>query len=132
MSQENVALVRRVYEALERRDMDAVLSFFADDFEFDISRHPIPDFPNVGRGVEHLKRFFGTYLSGFSDYRVEVINVIEAEDKVVAVLHDTASLGAGFAERDFAQVWTFRDGAPVRLQVFTTTEQALEAVGLSE
>jgi ketosteroid isomerase-like protein len=132
MSQENVALVRRIYEAWERRDMDAVLSFIGDDFEFDISRHPIPDFPNVGRGVEHMSRFFGTYVSGFSDYRVEVINVIEAEDMVVAALHDTASLGRGVVERDFAHVWTFRDGAPMRLQAFTTTEEALQAAGLSE
>jgi ketosteroid isomerase-like protein len=132
MPQENVAVVQRVYEALERRDMDAVFGVTGDDFEFDISRHPIPDFPNVGRGVEHLRRFFGTYLSGFSDYRVEVINVIEAEDKVVAALHDTASLGTGVVERDFAHVWTFRDGAPVRLQAFKTTEEALEAAGLSE
>ena len=125
-------MVRRVYEAWERRDMDAVFSFIGDDFEFDISRHPIPDFPNVGRGVEHLRRFFETYLSGFSEYRVEVINVIEAEDKVVAALHDTASLGTAVVERDFAHVWTFRDGVPVRLQAFTTTEEALGAAGLSE
>ena len=131
MSEEKVVLVRRVYEALECRDMDAVLSFIGDDFEFDISRHSIPDFPDVGSGVEHLSRFFGTYLSGFSDYRVEVINVIEAEDKVVAALHDTATLGTGVVNRDFAHVWTFRDGVPVRLQAFKTTEEALEAAGLA-
>jgi ketosteroid isomerase-like protein len=132
MSQENVDLVRRQYEALERLDIDAMVGFLTDDFEFDISAHPLPDFPNRGRGIDHVKRFFGTYLSGFTDYKVEVPDISDAGDKVIAALHDTASLGAAVVERDFAHVWTFRDGVPVRLQAFKTMEEALEVARLRE
>jgi ketosteroid isomerase-like protein len=45
MSQENVEIVRRAYEAFDRRDFEAVLGLGSPDFELDISAHPIPDFP---------------------------------------------------------------------------------------
>ena len=32
----------------------------------------------------------------------------------------------------FAQVWTFRDGQAIRMQMYANVEEALEAVGLSE
>jgi ketosteroid isomerase-like protein len=132
MSQGNLDLVRRLYQALERLDIDGVVALLTDDFEFDISAHPLPDFPNRGRGLDHVRRFFATYLSGFTDYAVEVIDVSEAGDNVTAALRDTARLGTAVVERDFAHVWTFRDGVPVRLQAFRTLEQASDAVRLSE
>jgi uncharacterized protein len=132
MSQENVEVVRRVYEAFDRRDFEAVLGLHSSDFELDISAHPVADFPNVGTGAEHLMGFFATYLAGFSDYTVEVTQIIDADDKVVASCHDTARLGSGLVERDFAHVWTVTAGRVVRLQAFKTTEDALEAARLSE
>ena len=50
MSQENVEVVRQAYAAFDRLDMDSLLALVSDDFELDISGHPIPDFPNVGVG----------------------------------------------------------------------------------
>jgi hypothetical protein len=32
----------------------------------------------------------------------------------------------------FAQVWTLRDGQAIRMQMYASPEEALEAVGLSE
>ena len=63
-----------------------------------------------------MKRFFGTYLSGFTGYKVKVTDVTEAGDKVMAALHDTASLGTAVVERDFAHVWTFRRASNLYLQ----------------
>ena len=132
MSQENVEIVRRVYEAFDRRDFETVLGLGSPDFELDISAHPIPDFPNVGIGTEHMAGFFATYLAGFSDYTLEVTEIMDAEDKVVVACHDTARLGPGLVERDFVHVWTVTAERLVRLQVFKTSEEALEAAGLRE
>jgi|SRR6476646_7976573 ketosteroid isomerase-like protein len=132
MSQENVEIVRRAYEAFDRRDFETVLGLGSPDFELDISAHPIPDFPNVGTGTEHMAGFFATYLAGFSDYTMDVTEVIDGEDKVVALCHDTARLGPGVVERDFAHLWTVSAGSLVRLQVFKTADEALEATGLKE
>ena len=35
-------------------------------------------------------------------------------------------------QRGFAQVWTLRDGQGVRMQLYASVEEALEAVGLRE
>ena len=32
----------------------------------------------------------------------------------------------------FAQVWTFRDGQAIRMQMYASPEEAFKAVGLSE
>jgi ketosteroid isomerase-like protein len=62
MSEENIEIVRRGYDAFDRRDLETLGEIISDDFELDISSHPIPDFPNTGVGRDHLFRFFATYL----------------------------------------------------------------------
>jgi ketosteroid isomerase-like protein len=133
MSEENVELVRRAYAAFDRLDMDSLLALVSDDFELDISAHPIPDFSNVGVGRDHLTRFFSTYLAGFSDYKLKVAElVLTTDDRVLALLHDTARLGDATVERDLAHIWTLDGGTATRLQAFASHEAALEAAGLSE
>jgi ketosteroid isomerase-like protein len=132
MSEENVEIVRRGYDAFDRRDLEALGEIISDDFELDISSHPIPDFPNTGVGRDHLFRFFATYLSGFSEYEITVTELLQADDVVVALLHDKAKLGDATVERDLAHIWTIDGGRVVRFQAFTTHEAALEAAGLSE
>ena len=132
MPEKNVEIVRRGYDAFDRRDLEALGEIISDDFELDISSHPIPDFPNTGVGRDHLFRFFATYLSGFSEYEITVTELLQADDVVVALLHDKAKLGDATVERDLAHIWTIDGGRPVRLQAFTTHEAALEAAGLSE
>jgi ketosteroid isomerase-like protein len=133
MSQENVEVVRQAYAAFDRLDMEALLALLSDDFELDISAHPIPDFPNVGVGRDHVLRFFATYLAGFSDYNVSVADLVETrDDRVVALLHDSARLGDATVERDLAHIWTLDGGSAIRVQVFDSHEGALEAAGLSE
>ena len=125
-------IVRRGYNAFDRRDLETLGEIISDDFELDISAHPIPDFPNTGVGRDHLFRFFATYLSGFSEYEITVTELLQADDVVVALLHDKAKLGDATVERDLAHIWTIDGGRVVRFQAFTTHEAALEAAGLSE
>jgi uncharacterized protein len=132
MSEENLEIVRRGYDAFDRRDLEALGEMISDDFELDLSSYPIPDFPNTGVGRDHLFRFFATYLSGFSEYEITVTDLLQADDMVVALLHDKAKLGDATVERDLAQIWTIDGGRVVRFQPFTTHEAALEAAGLSE
>ena len=132
MSEENVEVVRRVYDAFDRRDLETIAEIISDDFELDISAHPIPDFPNTGVGRDHMFRFFATYLSGFSEYELTVTELLQADDVVVALVHDKAKLGDATVERDLAHIWTIDGGRVVRFQAFTTHEAALEAAGLRE
>ena len=133
MSQENVELVRRSAELSVGGDTEAWLETLDPDVGWDISAHPLPDVPNHGRGREAFRTdMLGTYLSGWTDYSVEVKELVDAgSDEVVLVLHETAKMGGtGVAlDRDLVHLWTARDGRLTFLRVFKTKAEALEAAG---
>jgi len=135
MSGENVEVVRRGFELFWAGDFDAWLETIDPDVGWDISRHPLPDVPNHGRGRDALLRdMLATYLSGWVDYSAELEELVDAGDRVVLVLHETARMrDTGVAlDRTLVHLWTLRDGRHVFLRVFRTKAEALEAAGIDE
>jgi ketosteroid isomerase-like protein len=135
MSQENVDAVRRSFEMWRSGDWDGWLETLDPDIGWDISTHPLPDVPNHGRGRGALVTdMLATYTSGWNDYSVEVKELVDAGDHVVAVLHETATMReTGVAlDRDLVQLWTVREGRGTFLRVFRTKAEALKAAGLQE
>jgi len=61
MSEENVELVRRAYDAFNRGDIDGALAVLASDFEY-TPRGAIPGLTETYRGPEALRRFTGWLL----------------------------------------------------------------------
>lgn len=49
MSQENVDLVRRFYDALDKRDVSAVLAVYSPEVEFDVSHDVWAELTGGGR-----------------------------------------------------------------------------------
>ena len=61
MSEENVEIVQRVYDAAARHDTTNVLDFYDPEIEWDISHAPARDVmgePHVFNGHEGLRTFF--------------------------------------------------------------------------
>src|SRR5437867_8665390 len=125
MSQENVEVVRALYEELSRGDFSEI-ERLGDDFEFVTS----PDVPDAGtyRG-EAARRWLRAWLGSFERFVAEPITIVGAGDKVVVEVvqrgcpHDSTA--------DVEGLWwfvhTLRDGTPVRTQGFPDRAQALEA-----
>jgi ketosteroid isomerase-like protein len=70
----------------------------------------------------------------WSEFRVDVEELLDAGDAVVALVRSVAvgeGSGAEVSERVAHVLW-LRDGTPYRLKVFGSREAALEAAGLSE
>jgi ketosteroid isomerase-like protein len=135
MSQENVEALKRSFELWLSGDVDAWIETMGPDIGWDISAHPLPDVPNHGRGRDaFVTDMMATYMSGWMDYSAELKEFIDVGDEVIAVIHETASMGeTGVAlDRDLVQLWTLRNGLGVFLRVFQTKAEALEAAGLSE
>ncbi len=133
MSQENVEIVRRAYESVNRGDLDAVVADVAPECEY-ITSGAIPGFEGVYRGPEGYKRFVGWLVDQFDEARTDVRELIEAGDQVVA---SVATRGRGKRSGaevswDVWQVWTLQEGKIVHGQGFTSREEALEAAGLRE
>jgi uncharacterized protein len=129
MSQENVSVVRRAFEASERHDNEAALTFYHPDVEIESS------FPGrTYRGLDGVRAFWRDWVGVMTSYGGEVDEWIEAGDQVIAIMHTWArgKMSGVSVERREAHLWTLQDGKLRRLRVFPTKDEALEAAGLSE
>ena len=136
MSQENVELVGRMYEALNRGDVEGALAL-ADpppEFEFVPSGVLIPDLSGIQRGPEGLRRLMEAFFSEFDALHAEVHELVDAGDQVFSsfTLQGRGKQSGVETTFDGWLVWTVRDGRIARLLGFTDRDPALEAAGLSE
>jgi ketosteroid isomerase-like protein len=134
MSQENVEVVRASFELWCDGRMGEWIATLDADIEWDISAHPLPEFPDRGRGRDAFVGHMGDYLSGWIAYEASGKELIDRGDDVVLITHDRARMPDSdmTLDRDLPTVWTVRDGRAVRLRVFKARAEALEAVGLRE
>ena len=128
MSQENVEIVRSIYEAANRRDWDAV---FRDQHPDTEQILPSPYGPYRGR--EEIQGYWEDLSAAFDAGITEPEQVFESGDQVVVVIKSRARPKGSSAELEIrnGHLWTFRDGKVASMRVFPEPEKALEAAGLS-
>ena len=131
MSQENVEVVRRQAEAYARGDWREAMSHFAPDVVYDITRNSVGG--GVFHGLDGVRAGYREWLDTWDDYRVELVDVIDAgDDRVVVTTRQTGRgrVSGVAAEWTNGVVNTLRDGKVVRMDVYPSLADALEAVGL--
>ena len=134
MSQENMEVVRRVFEASARRDVDAVLALYDTDVEWIPARAHFEWRDEVFRGHQGLRRFFRDWRDAWGSDEYECRELIDAGHAVISVV---TQRGVGRTsglplDRTLAGVWTVRDSKIVRAVWFLTRDEALNAAGLRE
>jgi ketosteroid isomerase-like protein len=133
MSQENVEIVRQLYEALNRDDVDGFLQLCAPGFEVrDLPE--LPD-PSVAVGHDAVRAWWDQMFDdAFDELRFDPEEFIDAGDRVVVVNHGTArGRGSGAdVEMHFSSVWTLTNGKAVKLASYSDRAEALEAAGLRD
>jgi ketosteroid isomerase-like protein len=135
MSRGNVEVMRRMYDAWIRNDPGVM-----EAFDPEIEVHPDPEAHWVGvdktyRGHEGLVEYMAAVYEAFEDYRPEVEEFLDVDDKVVtlAIEHGRGrGSGADVQAARTAHVWTMRDGKAIRLDLYLDRDRALEAVGLKQ
>jgi ketosteroid isomerase-like protein len=132
MSQENVEIVRTMYEAFNRGDYSTALESIDPDIEVNVASRGM--FDGVHRGHDGLSKMLADFWTEFEGVRMEIEEWIPAGDDVVAVAHARGRGKVSGIEVDvrMGQVWTLRDGKAVRWQIFEGRDAALEAAGLSQ
>jgi ketosteroid isomerase-like protein len=132
MSQENVELVRAVYEAIARRDreaLDAILrEHVAPDFEFEAALTGA-----TYKGVDGLWELLDD-IQDTVGYSPEVQEAVDLGEHVLIVLRMSgrgSRSGAAVAQEGAVLV-TFDGTTLVSGQSFASKAEALEAVGRSE
>jgi ketosteroid isomerase-like protein len=125
MSQKNVELVRRIYDAWDRQE--SARDFIAADLEYVNPSYAVE--PGTRHGRKSLAVVRGTY----EDFEIKVERIIDAGDETVVLAQFTGSgLSSGVpVEGEHGYVWTVRDGLAVRFQWFQSHREALEAAGLT-
>jgi ketosteroid isomerase-like protein len=133
MPADNVEFVRRAYEALNNREFSRVDEFLDPDLEIDVSRNVLN--PGVYHGLEGFAQLIRATDEVWHGFRNEIHEVIDAGDRVVVHVTNTAT-GAGSGvetQMDLFHVLTLRGGKIVRLVGgLQTREEALEVAGVSE
>ena len=132
MSQENVEVVRSVYERWSQGDFRGGLDVLDPLVLFVLP----PEFPDAGTylGLERLAGYKRGLLEPWTRFTIEAEEIADAGDSVVAaVLQRGVGDGSGAAtEFRYFQAWSFRGRKVIRLENFRERAEALEAVGLSE
>jgi ketosteroid isomerase-like protein len=134
MSQENVDLVRRAFNAVVRGDYrGADREFHADAVWQNTTAFPGP---RTCVGPRAIVDFWLTLSESFQDGlgTTNVERVVEGEDSVVLGVHSsTRGIASGVPiEVDWCAAVRVRDGRVSRVDVHGDWEKALEAVGLGE
>jgi ketosteroid isomerase-like protein len=132
MSQENVEIALRIFDAYTRRDFDAALVLMDPEVE----AHNPPEVPEaaIHRGREAVKRDWEQTLELFDDFSVELEEYFDAGDDLLVYLRYRGRSRGSSAEvvARMAHVWTFRDGKVIRFRQFLDRAEARAAVRLSE
>lgn len=126
MSQENVEIIRRGWEHWKATgELRA-----HPDFVWDVSNLGWPG-RQVFAGVEGANEFIAEWADAWDRWEIEVEDYIEAGDRVVAIVNQRGcAKGTGVSvEMHFAQVWAFRDEQAIRMDMYSSLDEALEAAG---
>ena len=136
MSQENVEIVRRCAECMNRRDVAQLCELFDRDVVY-YPRADEPDpSPHIGRDA--YERLVGGFVESFSEITFDILELIDAGDRVIAstvlhaVLHGQGSASGAGVSDTYVFVFKSRDGLVVEGWEYRTKQEALDAVGLSE
>ncbi len=132
MSEQNVEIVRRAYQLLNRGDIESLVELCSDDFVMDMSERVFN--PETYRGHEGMRRFHRDVQEAWESYQWTVEDALAAGDSVVALLrcHGKSSKGAPPVDWRVAWIWNFDEGRPTSLRFYRDRAKALEAAGLSE
>ena len=132
MSQENVEIVRRVYEVVNGGG-EPPADWFLPDVKLD-ARGAAPDMGSF-RDFEAAATVLRSYVETFEDFHIDLEEVIHADDEcVVTAVRDGGRIRGSDAEvrNRFFHVFEFRGNKVAGWSTHTDRKQALEAAGLSE
>lgn len=128
MAQENVEVVRKVWDAYSRGDLDQIMGF-SDPYVVMISLEEGPLY-----GFNAVRENYRRWKEAWAEAETTVEEIIGAGDRVFVVARFRGRGEASGIEVGAClyEVYTMRDGTILRVDEFREREQAVEAAGLRE
>jgi ketosteroid isomerase-like protein len=132
MSQENVEIVRRIFEEWERGNFSKA-DYLDPDVRFRWV-NPILVSRGETRGLAELAEGVKEFLKAWEGLTARAEQIIDAGETVVAIEEWRGRGKASGAPTQVhqASVWTISDGKVIRVVVYADRAEALEAAGLGK
>jgi ketosteroid isomerase-like protein len=129
MTAENVELIRELYRRVQA---DGAFPDELLDDEIEYVNPPTAVEPGTHRGRDAFHAAVGRVQEAFGETSIELDELIDAGDDVVALLTFVVKGSASGLERRQPQghVWTLRDRKAIRFRWFNDPAQALAASGV--
>jgi ketosteroid isomerase-like protein len=129
MSQANVELVRRAFEAANAGGVEAALAFYPPDVVF----YPIATWAEDAeyRGYDGVRELNAIFTNAFEDFAWDVHEVRGAGERVLVLTDMTGRIkgsAASIRERYAIVCSDFRDDTFGEVRFFKTWQQALEEI----
>ena len=133
MSRENVEVVRELFDAVGRDDIEAALRLVGGDAEWVNPAYAME--PGTRRGLSGVRTALTALRDSFADLRFDIRKVVDLGDSVL-VTGTFSGVGraseAAFGPQTFGSVVTLADGKVQRYEWYLSLDDAHKAAGLSE
>jgi hypothetical protein len=127
----NIALLRGLVEAFNRLHVDFWMAHLGPVVE--LREWPTAPGAQTYRGLDGVQQALDSWFESWDWMQVGIVDLQEVDDRVLVTLHQRAQ-GKGskvVVEIKSFNVYTFRDGKVVRIELFTEREPALEVAGIA-
>jgi ketosteroid isomerase-like protein len=133
VSEANVERVRGSYEAFNSGDIEGALQAMAPDVEWQTYFVPGPG-GGTYRGHDGVRQLWRDAQNHFGDFRNDPEEIFDAGDRVVAFvcIRGRGARSGAPVEARIAHLFSFREGAVVRVESFEDREAALRKAGLRD
>jgi len=132
MSEENVDILRKGYEAFNRADIDTVMGLMDPHIEWQES--DVEGLPQGGthHGPEAVaNNVFGAIVGNWDDFQAVPAEFLDAGERVVVLGHVQGRGKASGKTLDalYAHGWTLRNGKAVHFRAYADTAKVLQSPG---
>jgi ketosteroid isomerase-like protein len=128
VSETNVDLVRRNFEALREGDVEAMMPFIHPEFAA-TTPPALAAEPDTYRGAEGVRRYFESFYEAMDRVNFEAEDFIGVGDRVVVpTMLRTRGRTTGIeTAQKVVTVWELKDGKTFRIDVYATLDEAMAA-----
>jgi ketosteroid isomerase-like protein len=126
----NIEVVERSLDAINRSDFDAVAAISTEDFELDFSNSIAP-MSGIYRGRDGLKEFLASFSEVWAAMHFESEEMIELDADRILMVAAVRARGHGSGidvAASGALIWTVRGAEVAAVKMYQSKEDALEAV----
>jgi ketosteroid isomerase-like protein len=135
MSQENVEVFKRAFDAINRRDAEALLSELDPEVEWHGAiLMAMGGEQTVYRGHDGVREWLRDLYETLSEFQAKYPDIRDLGDRTVAIGHVRGRGTASEVEIQtrHATVVEFKNGKGFRIRTYLDPEEAVEAVGLAD